>query len=246
METQAAEPRGATIVLVHGAGAGAWCWEPLGRELDARGIAHVAVDLPTVGPGVDATLSSQADVAHVRSVLDAVDGPIVLCGNSYGGVVITGASAGHPRVRHLVYLAAFMPDGDEDLVSLSADACTPESMAVAIFRDDGLVELNAELTKKLSFQQAPAEVADWAAARLRPMAMRSGDPSTLTGVGWRTIDSTYVVCGDDQSIRPEAQRRWARERATKSVEVPFDHCPQLSHPVEIADLLAGIVAEVTT
>jgi pimeloyl-ACP methyl ester carboxylesterase len=234
------ESRKATIVLVHGAGAGAWMWEPLGVELDTRGIEHVAVDLPTVGVDVDPALDSHADAAYVRGALDRIDGPVVLCGNSYGGLVITEASAGHSKVTRLVYLAAFMPDGDDELITFLTSNCSPESMTGATFGDDGLLRSDPELTKKLAFQQAPAEVASWAADRLLPMAMGGGGNPTVTGVGWRSIPSTYVVCSEDHSIRPEAQRRWAAERATDSIELPFDHCPHLSHPGEIADLLAQL------
>ena len=235
----------AIVVLVAGAGAGAWMWEPLGVELDRRGIEHVAVDLPTVGLGVDPALDSHADAAHVRDVLDRIDGPVVLCGNSYGGVVITEASAGHPKVTRLVYLAAFMPDADDELFTFFTSNCWPESMTGATLGDDGLLRSDPELTKKLAFQQATAEVATWAADRLLPMAMGVGGNPTVTGVGWRSIPSTYVVCSEDHSIRPEAQRRWAAERATDSIELPFDHCPHLSHPGEIADLLAELATTAT-
>src|SRR5579871_5973595 len=84
-----AGPGKPTVVLVHGALGGAWIWELVGKELDARGIAHVQVDLPSVGVDVDPTSDMHGDAAHVRAVIDGLSGPVVLCGNSYGGVVIT-------------------------------------------------------------------------------------------------------------------------------------------------------------
>lgn len=234
------EPRAATVVLVHGAGGGAWMWGPLGAELDARGIDHVAVDLPTAAEGVDPTLDAHADAVHVRTVLDGLDGPLLLCGNSYGGVVITEASAGHPKVNRLVYLAAFMPDTEDEFLSFMLANSTPEFATGATFGDDGLIRFDPDMVKKLAFQQATSEVASWAAGQLRPMAMGGGGSPTMTGLGWKTIPSTYVVCAEDQSLLPGAQRRWAAERATDSVELPFDHCPHLSHPVEIADLITKL------
>ena len=167
------------------------------------------VDLPTVGVGVDPALDAHADAAHVRAVLDRLDGPVLLCGNSYGGVVITEASAGHRQVVRLVYLAAFMPDALDELPVFLTSSCSPEFMSGAIFGDDGLIRFDPELTKKFALQQATAEVATWATDRIRPMAMGGGGAPTVTGVGWRTIPSTYVVCGEDRSIMPDAQRRWA-------------------------------------
>ncbi len=230
----------ATVVLVHGAGSGAWIWQALGQELDARGVAHLEVDLPTVGVGVDPTLDSHADAAYVRSLLDARDGPVVLCGNSYGGVVITEAAAGQPDVARLVYLAAFMPDADDELSGFMAGNSNPEFLAGTVIRDDGLVEFDVDLTKVLVFQQCSAEVTAWATSQMRPMAMNIA-ATHVAAVAWHDIASTYVVCSEDRSIQPEAQRRWATERATDMVEVPFDHCPQVSHPAEVADLLATVV-----
>ena len=230
----------AVVVLVHGAGAGSWMWDAVRAELDARGVPSVAVDLPTVGEGVDPALDAHADATYLRGVLDAVGTEMVLCGNSYGGVVITEAAASHAGVARLVYLAAFMPDGDDDLVSFMIDNSSPDFLGGVIVRADGLVEFDPSLVTRLAFQQAPGHVADAAAARLRPMAMGSPSPPAVTAVSWRSIASTYVVCGEDRSIKPESQRRWARQRASDSVEHPYDHCPELSHPVEVAELLAKL------
>jgi pimeloyl-ACP methyl ester carboxylesterase len=172
-----------TIVLVHGACCGAWVWEPLGKELDARGIAHVEVDLPTVGTGADPNSDAHTDGEHLRGVLDGLEGPLVLCGNSYGGIVMTEASAGRTEVARLVYLAAFMPDAEDQLATWLLGNCSAEFMSAAILRDDGLMELDPKLLKKASFQQSTPEVAAWAAANLRPMAMGMGGAPTVTGVG---------------------------------------------------------------
>jgi alpha-beta hydrolase superfamily lysophospholipase len=84
----------ARVVLVHGAFEGAWCWDATSAALAALGIESLSIDLPTIGEGVDPSLDFHADAEHVREILDGLDGPIVLCANSYGGVVITEASAG--------------------------------------------------------------------------------------------------------------------------------------------------------
>jgi len=228
----------ATVVLVHGAGGGPWIWEAVGKELDALGVEHLEVDLPTMDENRDPSANFHTDAAHVRAVIDGVEGPVVLCGNSYGGVVITEASAGHPRVKRLVYLAAAMPDAGEEVMADLVSSCTPEFIAGLVFGADGRGGIDAEVVKKVAFQQALPEVADWAGAHLRPMAMGSGGSPTLEGVGWHSIQSTYVVCSEDRSIRPEVQRRWAGSRASETIEVPFDHCPPLSHPKEVAEILA--------
>src|SRR4051794_2643560 len=99
-----------TLVLVHGAGGGAWTWELVILGLDELGCAHRELDLPSssASPPPDAGIAS--DVATVRAVLDDVVGPIVLVGASYGGVVISAAAVDHPAVARLVFVAAFMPE----------------------------------------------------------------------------------------------------------------------------------------
>lgn len=80
----------ATVVLVHGAWCGAWIFEKLMAALHARGVASVAMDLPTC-TNMDASADVHTDAEAVRSVLATIDGPVVLVGSSYGGVVITAA-----------------------------------------------------------------------------------------------------------------------------------------------------------
>ena len=103
----------ATIVLVHGAWHGAWCWDRVVEGLAARGVDVVAVDLPGHGASRQPLGDLHGDAAVVGRALDALDGPAVVCGHSYGGAVISEGAAGHPNVRHLVYLAALMPDAGE-------------------------------------------------------------------------------------------------------------------------------------
>ena|SRR5829696_3312775 len=99
-----------TLVLVHGAGGGAWTWELVIVALDELGCAHRELDLPSssASPPPDAGVAS--DVAAVRAVLDELAGPVVLVGVSYGGVVISAAAVDRPAVARLVYVAAYMPE----------------------------------------------------------------------------------------------------------------------------------------
>jgi pimeloyl-ACP methyl ester carboxylesterase len=235
----------ATIVLVPGAWSGAWIWEPVGTELGRRGLAHRAVDLVTVGEDA-AGRDVRDDARHVRSVVEELDGPVILVGNSYGGAVISGASAGLPSVRRLVYLAAMMPKAGEPLLEHIAGASAPEFDAGITFRDDGLLLMDGETELRTAFQQASPEMHDLVRAHFGELMSFGTDPTAaaLAEVGCTTIPSTYVVCAEDRSINPEAQRRWATERATEIVEWPSDHCPQISHPDLVADLLEKLVGQI--
>jgi pimeloyl-ACP methyl ester carboxylesterase len=228
----------ATIVLVHGAWSGAWIWEPLVAELDGRGIPNRAVDLPTVGEAA-AGLDVNDDARHVRAVVDEIGGPVVLVGNSYGGAVISGASAGHPDVTRLVYLAAMMPEAGETILSHIAGKTSPEFDAGIGVRDDGLLLMDGEVELRCAVQQAPPAAVELMREHFGVPMSFGADPNSvaLPDVGWTSIPSTYVVCTEDRSINPDAQRAWANERATETIEMASDHCPQLSHPDWIADLL---------
>jgi len=232
----------ATIVLVPGAWSGAWIWEPLGSELEERGLAYRAVDLVTVGEGA-AGRDVRDDARHVRAVVDDLDAPVVLVGNSYGGAVISGASAGHSSIRRLVYLAAMIPKAGEPLLEHIAGATAPEFDTGIHARDDGMLLMDDETELRTSFQHASPEMLDLVRRHLGAPMSFGTDPTAaaLPEVGWTTIPSTYVVCSEDHSILPDAQRRWANERATEVVELPSDHCPQISHPDLVADLLEKLV-----
>src|SRR5207302_1944698 len=102
-----------SVVLVHGAWHGSWCWGRVMPLLRDAGVDTTAVDLPSRS---DPLGDLHGDAAHVRSVLDASAGEVVLVGHSYGGAVITGAGT-HDAVAHLVYLCAFALDKGESCMA---------------------------------------------------------------------------------------------------------------------------------
>ncbi len=107
------------IVLVHGAWGGSWSWERVVPLLEANGHQVVAVDLPTIEADPNDPPGLYDDAAAVGEAIDSLDGPVVLAGHSYGGMVITAAAAGRDDVERLVYVCAFMPDAGESLFSLT-------------------------------------------------------------------------------------------------------------------------------
>jgi pimeloyl-ACP methyl ester carboxylesterase len=236
----------ATVVLVHGAWHGAWCFEPVMERLTDAGIDAIAVDLPGHGADPGPLGDLHTDSARVREVLDSIDGDCVLLGHSYGGAVITEAGV-HRSVRHLVYLTAFALDAGESCMSAAVDESAeldlsyegkPNLVDAFVWNDDGTVSITPDGAAACLFQDCDAETTAWAIARLGPQpGVTFGD--IPTAVAWRERPSTYVVCTDDMGVHPDLQRAMAK-RCNETVEWPTSHSPFLSAPDRVADLAADL------
>jgi len=234
----------ATIVLVHGAFHGAWCWHKVVTGLVESGHDVIPLDLPGRAAGdVEAPADLYGDAAHVRKALDQIDGCVMLVGHSYGGAVITQAAAGHPKVVRLVYLAAVMPDEGESVATAippGASALPPDTPGgrLMIPQADGLtLRLDPEHAPEAYYHDCAPEDVDQAVSRLGPQAIAS-IMQPLTGAAWRTIPSTYIVCEEDRALPPDHQRAYAT-RAHEVLTIPTSHSPFLSRPDLLIDILAA-------
>ena len=226
--------RTATIVLVHGAWHGSWCWKPLRNQLRAHGVASTAVDNPSVAtPASDL----HADGDNLRAALDEIDGPVVLVGHSYGGAVITDAGA-HPNVKHLVYLTAFALDEGESVARNELTGGEEMRLAEVMQFDGEMVSVEPSRVVEFFYHDCTPEVAQDAVTQLRPMS-RSAMTGVVRDVAWRTRPSTYVVCTDDRAI-PVALQRSCAQRTRNVVEMPTSHSPFLSRPGDLARVLTGL------
>jgi pimeloyl-ACP methyl ester carboxylesterase len=230
-----ADPR---IVLVPGGFTGAWMWAGVVALLEREGLEALAVELPTIGDD-SAGADFYADAASVRAVLDRLEPPVVLCGHSYGGAVITeGASGPHAAVRELVYLTAAVPDAGDSMVSLmgatAAKQPAAEEEGVTV-GDDGLASLDREVARRALFNDCSFERAEEGLARLRPMSLAGGD-QPVRDAAWRQLPSVYVRGSEDRM--PEAVASNFLEQAAEVVELPTGHCPNWSRPDLVATLLA--------
>jgi pimeloyl-ACP methyl ester carboxylesterase len=178
----------------------------------------------------------------VRAVIEGVDGPVVVCGHSYGGCVITEAAAGLPSVTHLVYLCALMLDLGESAMQ-SVDVAVPPgstTLEQAIRPGaDGVIRLDSDVAAAALFADVDPERAAAAIARLTPQPAGTLGEG-VSAVAWREIPSTSVVCTEDRAIPVVVQRALA-DRATTTVEWPTSHSPNLSRPELVVDLLASTV-----
>lgn len=226
------------VVLVHGAWHGSWCWEPLRELLEERGIKTHATDLKSGGEQVQDLTDFYTDAQAVRQLTDSINGPVVLAGHSYGGNVITQASAGSANIKHLVMIATVMFDVDEvwkEITMPRADwiRATEDGNALAIVDKSHAIEL--------FFNRCSPAIAAAASNKLHTYMGTKAISQRLTRAGWKEIPSTYVLCTDDHAIELRWQRRMA-ERATHSVELDSDHSPFLCMPGAVADVFGRIIA----
>lgn len=231
----------ATVVLVHGGAAGSWTWHRVVDGLTEHGVRVHAVDLPSCsaeGPTVDV----HDDARFLRAVLDEIEAPVVLAANSYGGAVITEAATAHPQVRHLVYIAALMPRADEPLFQILSGLHSAITDAAELL-PDGRLRFEPEIDLRGSFQKSSEEEREFIRPNLgRPMSLGTDPEVALTSAAWESVPSTYVVCTEDLALPPDAQRQWAKERATEVLEWPVDHSPQHSEPDLVVELLERLAA----
>lgn len=235
-----------SIVLVHGAWHGAWCWARVMDGSAAKGIDAVAVDLPGHGSDDRPLGDLHTDAERVRQVLDDRPGcDIVLVGHSYGGAVITEAGD-HPSVRHLVFLCAMalkeaescssVAAGDPAAASISHDGRPDPSQAV-VPDDEGMLTLEPTLAAACLYNECDHDTAAWAVGHLGPQPLVTLQ-QTPRSVAWRSKPSTYAVCANDLIVHPRVQRIMAT-RCTRAVEWDSDHSPFLSHPDFVVRLLAA-------
>lgn len=220
-----------TLLLVHGAWHGAWCWERLREVLEGRGWLVTTVDLPTATAPDNAGQPMSADADAVASAIDAIDGDVVVVAHSYGGVPVSEA-AGRPRVRHIVYVAAFVLDIGESLLGAVGGEAPPWWHV-----DGPLVTAgDANITvRDLFYGDVDPAVAESCESRLSAHSLLAFTDTT-TAAAWHEVPSTYVVAENDGAIPVFAQEAMANRTGT-AVRMATSHSPFLSQPEALADII---------
>jgi pimeloyl-ACP methyl ester carboxylesterase len=219
----------ANIMLVHGAWADATCWSKVILLLQAKGFNVTAAQIPLT--------SLSDDVAVTRRLLSTVKEPTILVGHSYGGAVITGTATETPQVKALVYITAFGLDEGESLESLAKQG-PPSPGSAAIEPDpNGFLWINREKFHDSFAGGATADEAAVMAAVQKPLSLASFSGKETTPA-WKTIPSWYLVCTDDKMIPPPAQEFMSKRMNATVRSVASSHCPFVSHPEAVADIIA--------
>lgn len=211
------------IVLVHGAWADGSGWQEVHDILRSRGHPVSVVQNP---------LTSLADdVAAVDRVLARQDGPVLLVGHSYGGVVITEAGDAE-NVAGLVYVAAFIPDVGESVSSMIEGGAQPPVQLSA----DGFLFFDATIfPRAFAHDVSPERGAFLAASQIPPAAVAFSTP--VSQASWKSRRSWYVLATEDRVIPPAAQRRMAARANAATTEVRGSHAIYISQPKAVAEVI---------
>lgn len=229
-----------TIVLVHGAFADSSSWNNVVKILVAKNYHVVAAANPL--------RSVAEDARYVATVVKSIKGPVVLVGHSYGGTVISGAAAGAPNVKALVYVAAFAPESGETSSGLSAKfpgSTLGGTLAPPVRLRNGGHDLYIEQSKFPAQFAAdvPADQAKQMAVAQRPITdIALNEKSTVAA--WKTIPSWAIYGTADLNIPPAAMAFMAqRARSVTATIRDASHVLMISHPQEVASVIEAAAVE---
>jgi pimeloyl-ACP methyl ester carboxylesterase len=213
------------VVLVHGAFADGSGWEPVANILINNGY-KVSVAQPPETSYAD-------DQKYTKAAIDAMGGPVVLVGHSYGGSIITEAG-NHPNVAALVYIAAFALDEGESCASI--EQAVPQASKAFKPDNNGLWWIEQDHFAADFAADIPREKAEFMAISQVPISTDSFTHK-VTNPAWKHKPTWYMVAAEDRSINPDQERMMAKRAKAKMIEVNSSHVAYMSHPKETAKLI---------
>jgi pimeloyl-ACP methyl ester carboxylesterase len=219
-------PKAKNVVLVHGLFADGSSWSEVIPRLQAAGLTVTSVQNPltTLPEAVEAALH----------VLERQNGPTVLAGHSFSGMIVTDAGV-HPNVSALVYVAARAPDAGEDYAALAKEFPTPPASAGIVFDGD-----EGRLSEEAFLRDFAGDLPE-AKARALFAVQWPFHKALLTGktthAAWRSKPSWYAVSTEDRTINPDLERFMAKRMGAKTIELKASHVSLISQPQTIANLI---------
>jgi pimeloyl-ACP methyl ester carboxylesterase len=214
------------VVLVHGAFADGSGWEAVVNFLENDGYTVSVVQPPET--------SYAADQKYTKAAIDAMGGPVVLVGHSYGGSIISEAG-NNPNVAALVYIAAFALDEGESCASIEnalpqaskafkADSDGNWWIDQAHFAADFAADVPPAMSRFMAISQVPISTDSFTHKVMKP--------------AWKTKPTWYMVATADRSINPDQERMMAKRANATTIEVQgASHAAYASHPAETAKLI---------
>ena len=216
------------IVLVHGAGGRPTTWAAVEPLLTALGHRVFIVTNPLT--------SLEDDVAHTVAAVEKTTGPVLMAGHSYGGAVISNVGR-HPRVKGLVYIAAFGPDEGETVNEI-VERYEPAEISKYMrrgpngaWKSEPSPEFWDEIGPDLSADQRAIVETEGRKSENLIFTQPTGIPA------WRRLPSWYLVADDDRTLRPQAQLDMATRMKATVEHVPGSHYTTLVWPRRVADMI---------
>jgi len=224
-----AQQKPVSVVLVHGAFVDASGWRGVYDKLTKDGYEVLVVQNTTV------TLKDDVTAAE-RAITDAKH-PVILVGHSYGGSVITEAG-NNPKVRSLVYIAAFAPDAGESVAKLAETPVPGEPGAPLLPPKDGFLIVDPAKFPAAFAADVDGSTTAFMAASQVPWGLGAVG-GVITRPAWKSKPAYFMVTTKDLMVPPTAQRTMARRAAAKIQEISSSHAVMLSHPDEVATFIEG-------
>jgi pimeloyl-ACP methyl ester carboxylesterase len=227
-----------TVLLVHGEFSDGSIWAGVIGELQAAGIAAIALANPLRGLASDA--------AYVACALGEIDGPVLLTGHSYGGAVITAAGSAAGNVTGLVYVDAFALDEGESVLDITGrfpggrlmPALRPAAFPGAGGQQDVELFIDREAFPRVFAGDLPYRAAAVAAAAQRPITAAAFEEKSRAAA-WKTTPSRYLIAREDLVIPLAAQQFMADRASAYTTEVRASHAITLTHPEAVARQIAA-------
>jgi pimeloyl-ACP methyl ester carboxylesterase len=222
----AASPTGIkNVVLVHGAFADGSGWGAVAKILEKDGYTVSVAQPPQTSYG--------EDIKYTKAAIDAMDGPVVIVGHSYGGSIITEAG-NDPKVSALVYIAAFALDDGESCASI--EQALPQASKAFTLDSNGNWWIEQDHFAADFAADVPPAVSHFMAQSQVPISTDSFTHK-VTSPAWKTKPTWYMVATADRSINPDQERMMAKRAKAKTIEVNASHVAYMSHPKETAKLI---------
>ncbi len=237
-----------TFILIHGSWHSAWNWHKVIPILQQQGYRAIAIDLP--GMGRDKTpineVKMQTTVQKICTLIDGIEGKVILVGHSKNGIMISQAAEYRPhKIEKLIYLAAYLiPDGKTQREYSVKDTQGVLKPFVTVHENLNATTLQTEIYKEGLYHDCDDDITELAKLLLSHDPIESGTASLqLSEKNYGSIPRFYIECTADKAVTPFIQQKMYNETPCQKVyHMHTSHSPFFSRPEELSNILCEIAA----
>jgi len=237
-----------TFILIHGSWHGSWNWHRVIPILEKKGYKAIAIDLPGMGkdktPVQDVTM--QTTVQRICSLIDSIEGKVILVGHSKNGIMISQVAEYRPgKIEKLIYLAAYLiPNGKTQREYSVQDTQGVLKPYVTVHEEVNASSLQQVIYAEGLYHDCDDRITELAKLLLSQEPIESGiTPLQLTDQNFGTVPRYYIECTEDRAVTPFIQKKMYTETPCEKVySLPSSHSPFFSRPQELSDIFCEIAA----